>query len=118
MDIIKERLSREFGMETIFTTPTVMYLVQTKSFTDQRIKDGSNIMELIKSGLYIHIVANFDKKKYAEIEDFARTHTDDEIADRYQETLKSRILVRSGSDMVNRGDKEKIHEPMAEVEIV
>lgn len=32
MDIIKERLSREYGIETLFTTPTVAYLVKAKGF--------------------------------------------------------------------------------------
>jgi translation elongation factor EF-4 len=31
MDIIKERLRREFDIETIFTTPSVVYLVELKS---------------------------------------------------------------------------------------
>jgi len=39
MDIIKERLSREFNMETIFTTPTVIYLVKAKAFNVPKIKD-------------------------------------------------------------------------------
>ena len=30
MDIVKERLSREFGIETIFTTPNVVYIVKMK----------------------------------------------------------------------------------------
>ena len=34
MDIIKERLSREYDVETLFTTPTVSYLVKAKTLTD------------------------------------------------------------------------------------
>jgi translation elongation factor EF-4 len=30
MDIVKERLSREYGIDTLFTTPTVAYLVKAK----------------------------------------------------------------------------------------
>ena len=32
MDIIKERLSREYGIDTLFTTPTVAYLIKAKGF--------------------------------------------------------------------------------------
>ncbi|MEI8252837.1 MAG: hypothetical protein WCG25_03695 [bacterium] len=38
MDIIKERLSREYNMETIFTIPTVVYLVKSKLLTIPQIK--------------------------------------------------------------------------------
>lgn len=30
MDIIKERLSREYDVETLFTTPTVAYILKAK----------------------------------------------------------------------------------------
>jgi len=39
MDIIKERLEREYDMETIFTTPTVSYLVKSKSLSLDIIKE-------------------------------------------------------------------------------
>jgi GTP-binding protein LepA len=57
MDIIKERLSREYGAETIFTIPNVAYLVKVKTYTDERLAAGSNIIDLVKSGLYIHIIS-------------------------------------------------------------
>jgi translation elongation factor EF-4 len=38
MDIIKERLSREFNIETIFTTPTVVYLVKSRTPSIDKIK--------------------------------------------------------------------------------
>jgi translation elongation factor EF-4 len=38
MDIIKERLFREFGIETIFTTPTVVYLIKSKTPALEKIK--------------------------------------------------------------------------------
>ena len=47
MDIIKERLWREYGMETIFTTPTVTYLVKSKQLKDERIVSQINIKELV-----------------------------------------------------------------------
>ena len=37
MDIVKERLWREYGIDTIFTTPTVSYLVKSKYYKDERI---------------------------------------------------------------------------------
>ncbi|MEI7478451.1 MAG: hypothetical protein WCJ81_08525 [bacterium] len=49
MDIIKERLSREYNVETIFTIPNVAYLVKLKTFNDDRIVAGSNIIDLVKS---------------------------------------------------------------------
>jgi GTP-binding protein LepA len=49
MDIIKERLRREFDLDTIFTIPTVVYLVKTKNLSIDVIKSGSNIPTLIKS---------------------------------------------------------------------
>lgn len=118
MDIIKERLSREFDMETIFTTPTVMYLVRAKNFTNQKIKDGSNVVELVKSGLYIHVITDFTQKLTPEQKEFIEQNTDDKIAEKFKEELKPWLLVRSGADMITKGDAEKIFEPMAEVEIV
>lgn len=38
MDIIKERLFREYGLDTIFTIPTVMYLVKSKNLSIPLIK--------------------------------------------------------------------------------
>jgi GTP-binding protein LepA len=52
MDIIKERLRREYGLDTIFTIPTVMYLVKSKNLSIPLIKTGNNIKNLIDTGLY------------------------------------------------------------------
>ncbi|MFZ5341467.1 MAG: hypothetical protein ACOZBL_02720 [Patescibacteria group bacterium] len=38
MDIIKERLRREYDMNTIFTIPNVVYLVRLKMFTLEKVK--------------------------------------------------------------------------------
>ena len=38
MDIIKERLWREYGLDTIFTIPTVLYLVKSKNLNIPQIK--------------------------------------------------------------------------------
>jgi len=49
MDIIKERISREHDVETIFTIPNVVYLVKLKILTLEKVKHGANIVELIKT---------------------------------------------------------------------
>jgi translation elongation factor EF-4 len=49
MDIIKERLWREYGIETIFTIPTVVYLVKSKNLNIIDIKSGNNIQMLIST---------------------------------------------------------------------
>jgi translation elongation factor EF-4 len=56
MDIIKERLFREYGLDTIFTIPTVMYLVKSKNLSIPLIKTGMNIKGLIQTGLYQEIL--------------------------------------------------------------
>ena len=49
MDIIKERLQREYNMDTIFTTPTVTYLVKTNRGKHPKVLAGENITDLIQS---------------------------------------------------------------------
>jgi GTP-binding protein LepA len=49
MDIIKERLFREYQMDTIFTTPTVTYLVETNRHKHPKVQSGENITELLSS---------------------------------------------------------------------
>jgi hypothetical protein len=136
MDIIKERLRREYKLDTIFTIPTVMYLIKSKNLTIPAIKTGNNIKNLISTGLYETVLKqegitltseqkfrieasqgisselNFiidspDKGRGSEAEEgFVR------------ELLKPRVVVKSGSEMIEQGMIEKIREPVAEVEIV
>ena len=47
MDIIKERLWREYKLDTIFTIPTVIYLVKSKNLSIPQIKTGQNLKDLI-----------------------------------------------------------------------
>jgi GTP-binding protein LepA len=89
IDIVSERLKREFGMDTIFTLPTVTYLVRAKQYKSiEKITSGHNIKELIASGLYAHIVD---------------TDPDDanllqpQLVEKYTEVLISWILVHSGA---------------------
>jgi GTP-binding protein LepA len=49
MDIVKERLTREYDLETIFTTPSVMYLMRSKNFSLDVIKSGTNVTHLFES---------------------------------------------------------------------
>jgi len=49
MDIIRERLSREHNIETIFTIPNVVYLMKMKQLNHEKIKTGTNILELVSS---------------------------------------------------------------------
>ncbi len=56
MDIIKERLFREYGLDTIFTIPSVIYLVKSKNLSLPAIKSGTNIKNLIQTGTYQQIL--------------------------------------------------------------
>ncbi len=125
MDIIKERLFREYWLDTIFTIPTVMYLVKSKNLSIPLIKTGMNIKWLVQTGLYQEIL----KKENYQL-------TDEEIAifehaegifwtmlenprfTKLWEILKSRIVVKSGSDMIDQWMVEEILEPISNVEIV
>ena len=115
MDIIKERLSREYGIDTLFTTPTVAYLVKAKGFGDERFKSGRNVIETVVSWLFIHVIDDFASgltvEKYDE-------YGDHKLADMYTKDLHDWLVVRSGSDMITKGDIDMIYEPIAEVEIV
>lgn len=113
MDIIKERLRREFGIDTIFTIPTVVYLVRTKNMNIDSIKSGWNIPTLIKSWLHIHVLkmAGIDPQEY-------KNYNEAELIDKYKTIFKPRLVVRSGSDMIEQWLIDEIYEPMADVEIV
>ena len=52
MDIVKERLWREYGIDTIFTTPTVTYLVKSRYTKDERIMSETNIKDFVKMDLW------------------------------------------------------------------
>lgn len=93
MDIIKERLSREYNVETIFTIPTVVYLVKSKNLAIEKIKSGKNLKDLHETGLCTYI-------------------SDDD------EKLTPWLVVKSWADMVDYGIIDEIREPIANVEIV
>lgn len=113
MDIIKERLDREYNMDVILTIPTVMYLVRAKNTSIDIIKTAGNFAPLIKSGLFAQVL-DWEKVPPVDYEHM----TEDQIIDRYREILKPWIVVKSGTDMIEQGMVETIYEPIADVEIV
>lgn len=100
MDIIKERLRREYGIETIFTIPTVVYLVKSKHLSIDEIKSGSNIQTLLSTGLYKDVLA-YEKYTTAisldDIDDIVTQNTIDPslISGEITTVLKPRIVVKS-----------------------
>jgi GTP-binding protein LepA len=115
MDIVKERLSREYGIDTLFTTPTVAYLVKAKWRQDERFKSWRNVIETVVSGLYIHILGNF--AAWLSVDTY-EGQTDHALATKYENELHDWIVVRSWADMISKGDIDQIYEPIAEVEVV
>ncbi len=103
MDIVRERLSREYNMETIFTIPTVIYLIKTKNLSLDPIKSWSNIQNLLKTWMYKHILWPI---------------TSDEQAETRREELTPWLVVKSWSDMIDQWLIDEIREPIAAVEVV
>ena len=115
MDIVKERLSREYGIETLFTTPTVAYIIKAKSRTDERFKSGRNVIEMVTSTLFMHVIGNFASWLSISQYEWENEFT---LSTKYEKDLHDRLVVRSGADMIPRWDIDQIYEPIAEVEIV
>ena len=123
MDIIKERLWREYGIETIFTIPTVVYLVKSKNLSVEEIKSGTNIQNLFSTWLYKDVLAY---EKYTtsfsndDIEDITMQNTIDPslISWEITQILKPWLVVKSGSDLLDQWIMDVILEPIAEVEVV
>lgn len=103
MDIVKERLSREYNMETIFTIPTVIYLIKTKNLSLDPIKSWSNIHALLKTWMYKHILGS---------------DTSHEEAEKRKQELAPWLVVKSWSDMIEQWLIDEIREPIASVEVV
>ena len=116
MDIIKERLSREFDLETIFTTPTVVYLIKSKTPALDKIKSWANISELAETGYYRPVLlANWiSQKELDQAKDFSVW----EIIEKYWNILKLRMIVKAWSDIEEQWIIDEIYEPIWEVEIV
>ena len=107
MDIIKQRLLREYWIETIFTIPNVIYFAKLKNLNLEKVKSWINVTELVKSWMYRYIIWEVDPYL-----------TEDEIVEEYKDRLKPYLMVRAWGDMPEPGDIESIWEPTAEVEIV
>ena len=125
MDIIKERLFREYWLDTIFTIPTVMYLVKSKNLSIPLIKTGMNIKGLVQTGLYHEILKRENYQLTPEeiaifehAEGIFWTMLENPRFTKLWEILKSRIVVKSWSDMIDQGMVEEILEPISNVEIV
>ena len=122
MDIVKERLSREFWIETIFTTPNVIYLVKMKYLNYPKIKSGDNIMELKKTGMWKELIktiywVNSDKK--IEERFFVEWNFVIDKNWEYEKfDLTPYLIVRSWADMPELGQIEDIYEPFVNLEIV
>lgn len=121
MDIVKERLSREFDLETIFTTPNVVYIVKMKYLNHPKIKTQDNVLELKKTWYWKQIAKSILKlwsDKYIE-ENF-------EIQGKFIINKKTQekfditpyLLVRSGGSMPELWQIEEIYEPFVNLEIV
>jgi len=113
MDIIKERLYREYDLDTIFTIPTVVYLVKSKQLNIDSIKTGKNIADLFTSGLYLQLctILGIPKEEYTNL-------SEGQFIEKYSEQLRPRLVVTSWSDMIEQWMAEEIYEPIADVEIV
>ncbi len=123
MDIIKERLSREYDMETLFTMPTVTFLVAMKNFKHPHIVSWMNVKELITSWLYKNVLEHINHD-IVSVEDILQwkpmgKKTSEEIlTEYYQELLKPWLIVSSWWTMPDQWMVDKVLEPMVSVEIV
>jgi hypothetical protein len=90
MDIIKERLYREYDLDTIFTIPTVVYLVKSKQLNIDSIKTGKNIADLFTSGLYLQLctILGIPKEEYIHL-------SEGQFIEKYSEQLRPRLVVTS-----------------------
>ncbi|MBQ7074886.1 hypothetical protein IJM86_07780 [bacterium] len=102
MDIIKERLWREYGLDTIFTIPTVMYLVKSKNLSIPLIKTGNNIKSLIATGLYETVLKQEGFQLRSDLKQEIEHHQgivgnmlEDEDYQMILELLKPRVVVKS-----------------------
>ena len=122
MDIVKERLSREFGIETIFTTPNVIYLVKMRYLNYPKIKSWDNIMELKKTWMWKELVKtiywiNSDKK--IEERFFVEENYVVDKENEYEKLdLTPYLIVRSWADMPELWQIDDIYEPFVNLEIV
>ena len=125
MDIIKERLWREYWLDTIFTIPTVLYLVKSKNLTIPQIKAWNNLKGLVISGLYKYVLKEIwiklTHQQQQRLEDnqwITSVMQEESFWAKLAKELQPWIVVKSGSEMIEQWMIEEIFEPIAEVEIV
>lgn len=114
MDIVKERLVREYGMETIFTTPTVTYIVKCKSMKHEQILSGWNIKSLVNSWLREQVPSDIMPPDALMEWSYYEVNYDND----FEKSLKPRLVIKSGWDLPEQGMIDEIREPIVEVEIV
>ena len=125
MDIIKERLWREYGLDTIFTIPTVLYLVKSKNLNIPQIKTWANLKSLVQSGLYQYVLKEIwiklthrQKQRLEDNQWITSVMQEETFWARLAKEFQPRIVVKSWSEMIDQWMIDKIFEPIAEVEIV
>ncbi len=133
MDIVRERLSREFWVETIFTTPTVPYLVKIKNKWSEYIKTWRNVIDLVETWLWSEVfnllndnyflkfkvnwLTGWNLKKYI-LNNMKKLTSMNEKVEFIKQFINDWMVVKSWANMVGKWDVEKIYEPVAEVEII
>ncbi len=114
MDIVKERLIREYGMETIFTTPTVTYIVKSRNLKHEQILSGKNIKQMINTGLWEYLPTETMPPDALIEWEYYEVNYDNA----YEKELKPWIVIKSWGDLPEQWMIEEIREPIVEVEIV
>lgn len=114
MDIIKERLYREYKIETIFTIPTVVYLIKSKNLSILQIKSWNNVETIIKTWFYKQIL----KHEKSDLDFMNMTEIDLLENIQIKEMLNPWLIIRSWVDMIDYWLIDTILEPIANVEVV
>lgn len=96
MDIVKERLVREHKVETIFTIPNVVYLVQSKQTNLDDIKSGKNLIDLARTGMWKYVAQHEKRSDIEALTDLA----DHLLIEAISVRCKRWLIVRSGGEMI------------------
>ena len=108
MDIVKERLEREHNIQTIFTIPNVVSIVRMKNFKHEAVKSGTNVDDLIATGLRKYVIEHVEKASSYQLPVTSDNKDQQEagswkleagspveIKSKYNEILKEWLIVRS-----------------------
>lgn len=141
MEIVKERLKREYNVETIFTTPSVVYLVELKSSSlAYKLSGGNNITSILKWDWRKYILEYLysnDKLDFSSFSKLFKNYNEEDFLEYIvklldksyddlnnldieflKQVLKNWLIVKSGTDMPEKWEIESILEPIVNVEIV